>query len=82
MAASLSLLGIKVEERPDGLTIWPGRPDCAELDTYDDHRVAMSLAVLGSAAKGIVLRNPGCVSKTCPSFFDLLTKLGLTVRYR
>ncbi len=82
MAASLSLLGIKVEERPDGLTIWPGRPACAELDTYDDHRVAMSLAVLGSAANGIVLRNPGCVSKTCPSFFDLLTKLGLTVRYR
>jgi 3-phosphoshikimate 1-carboxyvinyltransferase len=80
MAASLSALGIKVEERRDGLTIWPGRPIRTRLDTYDDHRVAMSLAVLGCAADGVELRNPGCVSKTCPTFFDDLTKLGVTLR--
>ena len=48
----------------------PIRP--ADIDTYDDHRMAMSFAVAALRAPGIRLRDPGCVAKTFPTFFDLL----------
>ncbi|MBB4265062.1 3-phosphoshikimate 1-carboxyvinyltransferase [Roseospira visakhapatnamensis] len=76
---ALADLGIRVEERPDGLTVHPGRPTAGVMDTHDDHRVAMALAVLGVAGEGLRLRDPGCVSKTCPPFFDLLAGLGVGV---
>ncbi|MSP50263.1 MAG: 3-phosphoshikimate 1-carboxyvinyltransferase [Alphaproteobacteria bacterium] len=79
MAQALAALGIGVEERPDGLVVSPGRPRFAELETHDDHRVAMSLAVLGAAASGVRLSDPGCVSKTCPVFFEALGALGVPV---
>jgi 3-phosphoshikimate 1-carboxyvinyltransferase len=79
MAGALARLGIGVEERPDGLVVAPGRPRFAELDTHDDHRVAMSLAVLGAAASGVRLADPGCVSKTCPVFFEEIGRLGVPV---
>ncbi|MBB4285538.1 3-phosphoshikimate 1-carboxyvinyltransferase [Roseospira goensis] len=79
ICAALASLGIGVEERPDGLTVHPGRPTHGDLATHDDHRVAMALAVLGVAAEGVRLRDPGCVSKTCPPFFDLLAGLGVGV---
>ena len=41
-----------------------------QIDTYDDHRMAMSFAVIGAKAAGIVIRDPGCVSKTFPDFFE------------
>ena len=47
----------------------------AEIDTYDDHRMAMSLALVGLAVPGVVIRNPGCVAKTYPRFFDDLRRL-------
>ncbi len=79
MAQSLLELGISVEERLDGLAIKPGMPRMQRLPTHDDHRVAMSLAVLGVAGSGIELTDPGCVSKTCPSFFSDLATLGIQV---
>lgn len=79
MAHALSELGIAAEEREDGLTVHPGRPRFAELETHDDHRVAMSLAVLGAASEGVRLADPGCVSKTCPVFFDAIGLLGVPV---
>jgi len=79
ICASLRAVGIDVEEREDGLTVHPGTPRFAVLDTYEDHRVAMSLALLGIAGNGVELRDPGCVSKTCPAFFDELSKLGVAV---
>jgi len=79
MAQALSEVGIAAEEREDGLTVHPGRPRFAELDTHDDHRVAMSLAVLGAASEGVRLADPGCVSKTCPVFFDAIGALGVPV---
>ncbi len=78
---ALATLGVPVEERPDGLTVHPARPIRATLETHEDHRVAMSLAVLGAAAEGVRLLDPGCVSKTCPPFFSLLANLGITVEW-
>jgi 3-phosphoshikimate 1-carboxyvinyltransferase len=77
MSASLSKLGIRCDEHPDGLTVHPGTPRFAVLDTYEDHRIAMSLAVLGVAGAGVELNEPSCVSKTCPTFFDILAGLGI-----
>jgi len=81
MVHSLKALGVPVEERDDGLVIHPALPTTSCLETHDDHRVAMSLAILGIAGSGIELEDPGCVSKTCPSFFGELEKLGIEVEY-
>lgn len=81
ICAELSKLGINVEEYEDGLTVYPGTPKAAVLDSYDDHRVAMSLALIGTRVTGISINNPGCVSKTCPSFFELFKQLGVDVEY-
>jgi 3-phosphoshikimate 1-carboxyvinyltransferase len=59
--------------------VQPGRPGFAALETHDDHRVAMSLAVLGAAGAGVRLDDPGCVSKTCPVFFAAIAALGVPV---
>jgi 3-phosphoshikimate 1-carboxyvinyltransferase len=47
----------------------------AEIETYDDHRIAMSMALIGLKVPGIVIKNPGCVAKTYPGFWDDLEKL-------
>jgi 3-phosphoshikimate 1-carboxyvinyltransferase len=76
LAAELRKLGAEVDERPDGLKIVPGPLRPAVIDTYDDHRMAMSLAVVGLASPGVVIRDPGCTAKTYPRFFDDLKRLG------
>lgn len=81
MTQSLRSLSIEVEEQDDGWTIRPGRPlppDIA-LPTYDDHRMAMSLALIGVRAPGLRLADPGSVSKTYPAFFDELRAWGARV---
>src|SRR4051812_5813739 len=62
---SLTSLGIKVEEFIDGLK---GNLKPALLNTYDDHRVAMTFALIGSKIEGIRIYDSGCVSKTCPHY--------------
>ena len=47
----------------------------AAIDTYDDHRMAMSFALVGLRAKGVVINDPTCVNKTFPEYFDYLAKL-------
>jgi 3-phosphoshikimate 1-carboxyvinyltransferase len=77
MAAELTKFGAKVIEREDGLSISPPeRIKPAAIDTYGDHRMAMSFALAGLAVPGVVIRNPGCVNKTFPEFFGTLEKLG------
>jgi 3-phosphoshikimate 1-carboxyvinyltransferase len=75
LAAELRGLGAGVEEFADGLTITPGRLHGAEVETYDDHRMAMSLALVGLRVPGVVIKNPGCVAKTYPGFFADLERL-------
>jgi 3-phosphoshikimate 1-carboxyvinyltransferase len=81
MAASLAAVGVPVEERRDGLSITPAQPQMARLPTHDDHRIAMSLAVLGARGAGVELEDPGCVSKTCPRFFEMIAGLGVGVGF-
>jgi 3-phosphoshikimate 1-carboxyvinyltransferase len=67
-------LGAEVVEHDDGLEITPGQHIPTAIDTYEDHRMAMSFAVAGLKRPGVVIRNPGCVAKTYPQFFDDLKK--------
>jgi 3-phosphoshikimate 1-carboxyvinyltransferase len=75
LATELRKLGAAVEERPDGLRITPGKLHPASIDTYDDHRMAMSMALVGLATPGVVIREPGCTAKTYPNYFDDLARL-------
>jgi 3-phosphoshikimate 1-carboxyvinyltransferase len=75
VATELRRLGIGVEEQPDGLTIHPGPLRRATVETYDDHRMAMSFALIGLKVPGIQIANPGCTAKTYPRFFDDLQAL-------
>jgi 3-phosphoshikimate 1-carboxyvinyltransferase len=75
LAAELRKVGAEVEEYADGLSITPRPLHGAEIETYNDHRMAMSMALIGLRVPGIVIRNPGCVAKTYPGFFADLEKL-------
>lgn len=75
LVTELSRLGLRAEEHPDGLTIHPGPMRPAVIETYDDHRMAMSFAVLGLRQPGITISDPGCTSKTYPRFFEDLERL-------
>jgi 3-phosphoshikimate 1-carboxyvinyltransferase len=54
------------------LTVEGGPAKGAAIETYDDHRIAMSFAVLGLAVPGIAIQNPGCVGKSFPDFWEKL----------
>jgi 3-phosphoshikimate 1-carboxyvinyltransferase len=75
LATELRRVGAGVEEFADGLTITPRPLHGAEIETYNDHRMAMSMALIGLRVPGIVIKNPGCVAKTYPGFFADLDKL-------
>ncbi|MBO9310050.1 MAG: 3-phosphoshikimate 1-carboxyvinyltransferase [Chloroflexi bacterium] len=69
LATELRKLGAQVEERADSLTIYPSALRPAEIETYDDHRMAMAFAVTGLALDGVRIKNPACTAKTFPDFF-------------
>ena len=71
----LCKLGAKASADHDSLLIRPGPLRGAEIDTYDDHRMAMSFALAGLRVPGVVIRDPACVSKTWPDFFDVFGRL-------
>ena len=73
VVAELRRLGIRATEDVDGFTVQPGRPSGAVVQTYDDHRMAMSFAVLAAGADPVdpvQIADPGCVAKTYPRFWD------------
>ncbi|MEP6714748.1 MAG: 3-phosphoshikimate 1-carboxyvinyltransferase [Terriglobia bacterium] len=72
----LRRVGVQVDERQDGLTIYPCHaPQPAAIETFDDHRMAMSFAIMGLRARGIRIQNPACVAKTFPEYFEVLDAL-------
>jgi 3-phosphoshikimate 1-carboxyvinyltransferase len=83
LAAELGKLGVAVEELPDGLVVHGRgaeglRP--AQLATHGDHRMAMALAAVAARVPGLVLDDPGCVTKTYPGFWRDLAAAGLRWR--
>ena len=74
-ATELRRMGLQVDSDWDTVTIHPGVPRPTDVETYDDHRIAMSFAITGLRAPGIRILNPGCVSKTFPEFFTVLRRL-------
>lgn len=71
----LRRLGVRAEATDDGFVVHPGPVSPGEVRTYDDHRMAMSFALLGLVHPGVSIENPGCVDKTFPTFFDVLDSL-------
>jgi 3-phosphoshikimate 1-carboxyvinyltransferase len=75
LRTELTKCGAKVVEEGDTLTVYPSKPEelhGAEIETYNDHRMAMCFAVLGLKVPGIKIKNPACVKKTFPNFFQKL----------
>ncbi len=84
LRTELSKCGAKVRESGDTLEVSPSELHGAEIETYNDHRMAMCFAILGLKVPGIKLKNPSCVKKTFPNFFQKLAQaaprgLGATI---
>jgi len=75
LSAELRKTGVTAFETTDGLVIEGGSPRGAEIETYSDHRIAMSFAVLGLAVPGMTIRDERCVAKSFPRFWDELEGL-------
>lgn len=75
ICTNLTAMGVKCEELPDGVKIYPAQPKPAKIDTFGDHRVAMSFALTGLRADGIVIENAEVCSKTFKDFFTVLNEL-------
>lgn len=75
LAAELRKTGCRVDERTDGLSIYPSLSQSAVFDTYGDHRMAMALALIGLRHPGIAIRDPSCVGKTYPAYFSDFAQL-------
>jgi 3-phosphoshikimate 1-carboxyvinyltransferase len=85
LRTELTRCGARVEESGDTLTVHPGTLHGATIETYQDHRMAMCFAILGLKVPGVRLKNPACVKKTFPTFFQKLAApaphgLGVIIR--
>ena len=70
MAAELQKLGAKVEEGHDYITVWPTDSwKHAEIDTYNDHRIAMCFSLVALSDTPVTINDPGCTRKTFPDYF-------------
>ena len=68
-------IGIQCEVGDNFLRVYPGRPLGGVIDSYDDHRIAMSFSLVGLLVPGIGINGSECVAKTCPEFYEILGKL-------
>ncbi|MEC7641083.1 MAG: 3-phosphoshikimate 1-carboxyvinyltransferase [Nitrospinota bacterium] len=75
LASELKRLGAEVEAGSDFIKIKPGTYHAAEVDTYNDHRMAMSFSLAGLKIPGIKIKNPECVEKSFPDYFDRFKSL-------
>jgi 3-phosphoshikimate 1-carboxyvinyltransferase len=75
VATELARLGVTVEELADGIEVRPSAVRPGLVRTYDDHRIAMSFALIGLRVAGVRIEDPGCVAKTFPDFFARLEEL-------
>lgn len=78
LAIELRKFGAAVDEFEDGFTVHPPESlTAATIETYDDHRMAMSLALPGLRIRGVKINDPGCTAKTYPNFFEDLTSISV-----
>ncbi len=77
-ATELQKAGIEVNYGEDFLEVKGGKPTAAVIETYDDHRMAMSMALLGAKTDGIVIKDPEVVNKSFPSFWQQMAFCGLS----
>ena len=84
IVTELARLGIRCEEQENGVAIWPGtlfssgeKP--VKIETYEDHRMAMAFAVIGTRQPGILISDPLCCRKTFEKYFEVLTNLDLSL---
>lgn len=75
IVTELTKMGINCEETESSITIHPGIPTPAIVDTYDDHRMAMGFSLIGLRAPGIIINDPGCCRKTFENYFEVLDKV-------
>ncbi len=79
IVTELERLGIECKELPEveGIEIHPGKMVPAEIETYEDHRVAMAFTLAGLRCEGIVIENPLCCRKTFENYFEVIDSLYL-----
>lgn len=68
----LTRMNITCHEFEDGIEIFPGTPSPCEVETYDDHRMAMGFSLIGLKSAGIIIKNPSCCKKTFENYFETL----------
>lgn len=72
---ALKKMGVETAVREDGILIRSSKPSAADIDTFNDHRMAMAFAVTGTVYGNIRICNPNCCEKTFPEFFDILDSI-------
>jgi 3-phosphoshikimate 1-carboxyvinyltransferase len=75
LSVEMAKLGAKIELSDDSITIHPRSLHGATIETYNDHRMAMSFAVAGLRVPGVIINNPNCVTKSFPNFWEEFQKL-------
>lgn len=75
VATELSKMGIQAKATDSGLNITGGKPIGAEIETYDDHRIAMCFAVSGLVVPGVVIKDETCVKKSFPNYWEVFEGL-------
>jgi 3-phosphoshikimate 1-carboxyvinyltransferase len=75
VVAELNKMGIEADCTDTGMVITGGHPKGAEIETYNDHRIAMSFAIAGLKTPGIIIRDEGCVRKSFPGFWEVFETL-------
>jgi len=75
LVAELNRTGIEAAEMPDGIVIQGGTMHPATIETYNDHRMAMSFGIAGLAASGVVIGDKKCVEKSFPAFWEEVRKI-------
>lgn len=73
IVTELERMGIRCDMFEDGVTIYPGEPKGTQIETYQDHRVAMAFAVTGLRTPGVEILNPGCCRKTFADYFNVFS---------
>jgi len=71
----LNKIGVSAKIEANNLILSGGTPTGGEIETYNDHRMAMSFAVAGVRTPGVSIRNEGCVAKSFPKFWRVFSEL-------